>query len=397
MARLNAPKHRGGKMDSLANDYRAGLLTVQNSVCLSLYQPTHRFFPDNQQDQLRFRKLLKQLEESLRQKHPARDADSLLQPLQALGRDTGFWNRTLDGLAVLCAPDFFRAYRLQRTVPELAIVANSFHTKPLMRVVQSADQYQVLSLTRQKIRLFEGNRDMIDELELARGVPRTITEALGEELTEPHSTVASYGMDAGSTGLGMHHGHGGRKDQVDIDIERFFRVIDRAILEHHSRPSGLPLILAALPEYHGLFHQLSHNSFRIAEGIKINPESLSPDELRQRAWEVMEPKYLARLSGLIDDFGVALAKNLGTDQLDKIAEAALGGRVRTLLIEADRQVPGRVSQTTGHIEFKELEHPDVDDLLDDLGEMVLKKGGEVIVVPSEKMPSKTGVAAIYRF
>jgi hypothetical protein len=43
----------------------------------------------------------------------------------------------------------------------------------------------------------------------------------------------------------MHHGHGGKKDEADIDAERFFRAIDRAVLEHHSRPSGLPLMLAA--------------------------------------------------------------------------------------------------------------------------------------------------------
>jgi hypothetical protein len=29
----------------------------------------------------------------------------------------------------------------------------------------------------------------LDEIEPAQGVPRTITEALGEELTEPHQTV----------------------------------------------------------------------------------------------------------------------------------------------------------------------------------------------------------------
>jgi hypothetical protein len=384
-------------MDLLANDYRAGLLTAQEPLCLSLYQPTHRFYPDNQQDPLRFRQLVRKLEDSLRQKHPAREVEPLLEPFHALGRDTGFWNRTLDGLAVLGAPGLFRAYRLQRSVPELAVVADSFHTKPLMRIVQSADRYQVLSLSRQKIRLFEGNRDMLDEVELAPGVPRTITEALGEELTDPHSTVASYGMDAGTTGMAMHHGHGGRKDQIDIDAERFFRIVDRAILEHHSRPAGLPLILAALPEHHGFFHQLSHNPFLSAEGIKNNPEALSTDELRKRAWQVMEPKYLARLARLIEDFGAALAKNLGAEDLDQVSEAALSSRVGTLLVEADRQVPGRLNQTTGQIELKDLAHPEVDDLLDDLGEMVLMKGGEVVVVPAERMPTKTGVAAIYRF
>ena len=52
---------------------------------------------------------------------------------------------------------------------------------------------------------------------------------------------------------------------MDLDAERFFRAVDRAVLEHHSRPSGLPLILAALPEHHSLFRPLSENSFLVSE------------------------------------------------------------------------------------------------------------------------------------
>jgi hypothetical protein len=36
-------------------------------------------------------------------------------------------------------------------------------------------------------------------------------------------------------------------------------------------------------------------------------------------------------------------------------------------------------------------------LLDELGELVLSKGGEVLVVPSGDMPSQTGLAAIYSY
>src|SRR5215813_14104752 len=193
--------------------------------CLSLYQPTHRHHPDNQQDPIRFRNLVKTLEQSLRQKYPAREVRPLLQPLNELASDRDFWNHTQDGLAVLCAPDQFRIYKLQRRVPELAIVADSFHIKPLLRIVQSADRYQILGLSRGAIKLFEGNRDALDEIELAPGVPRTVADALGEELTEPHQTVRSLGGVGGSS-VAFHHGHGGKSDEVAVDVERFFRAVD---------------------------------------------------------------------------------------------------------------------------------------------------------------------------
>jgi hypothetical protein len=319
-----------------------------------------------------------------------------LEPFEALAKDREFWNHTLDGLAVLGGLGLFQVFQLQRPVAQLAVVADSFHTKPLRRFLQSVDRYQVLGLSLNKIQLFEGNRDAIDEIDLAPGVPRTINEALGDELTKPHLNVHSSG-GVGQTSTSMHQGQGGKKDEVDIDAERFFRAIDRAVLEHHSRPSGLPLILAALPDHHNLFQRVSHNSFLMAEGLAVNPNTLSIDELRERAWQVVEPQYQAQLAALVEEFAVANSKGLGDNDLVQIAHASVARRVATLLLEADRQIAGRLNVATGQIELSDLSHPQVDDLLDDLGELVEKMGGRVMVIPTELMPGRTGLAAIYRY
>ena len=80
------------------------------------------------------------------------------------------------------------------------MVAESFHVKPLIRILQSADRYHVLGLNRQQIKLFEGNRDALDEVELDPAVPRTATEVLGEESKEVHLSVWSS-----APGAGVHH------------------------------------------------------------------------------------------------------------------------------------------------------------------------------------------------
>lgn len=375
------------------NELPVKLPTSDEAPCLSLYQPTHRHFPENRQDPIRYRNLVKQLKQSLEQKYPAREVKPLLSPLEDLAHEPEFWNHTQDGLAVLSAPDLFRIYKLQRPVHELAIAADSFHTKPLLRILQSADRYQVLGLSRGAIKLFEGNRDALDEIDLEPGVPRTIKEALGDKLTEPHQTVASYG----GSGAAMHHGHGGKSDEVDIDMERFFRAIDRSILEHHSRPSGLPLMLAALTEHHSAFRKISQNPFRMKEGIDIHPDAVSIDELRDRAWRIVEPQYLAVLDQIVGEFRQSKPSGLADDELPKVFMAALSGRISRLLIEAEREIPGHLDTATGKVEVADLSHPQVDDLLDDLGQLVLDKGGQVVVVPAERMPTETGAAAIYRF
>jgi len=389
-------------MEPLFNVQLATLLGTVESPCLSLYQPTHRRHPENQQDPIRYRNLLKRLEDSLLRKYPTQEVTSLLAPVHALAANASFWNHTTDGLAVFAAPGIFEIFTLLRPVPERAIVADSFHIGPLLRILQSADRYQVLGLNQQAIKLFEGNRDRLEEIEPGQGVPRTITTALGEELSEPRLVVGSYGTGPGGPGrgggsAGMRHGHGGKKDEVDIDRDRFFRAIDRAVTEHHSKPSALPLIVAALAQHHAHFQDISHNPFLVPDGIKAHPDAISMDALRESAWQVMEPRFRARIAEFVDRFGAARARQLASADLSDIAAAAAAGRVETVLVEADRQVPGRLDAVSGRIGPADGADPEVDDLIDDVAELVLRRGGEVWVVPADRMPTDSGLAAIYRF
>ena len=348
--------------------------------CLSLYQPTHRSHPDNQQDPIRFRHLVQALEKSLRQQHPADAVKSLIEPFEALAEDQDFWNHTLDGLAVLSAPKLFRVFLLQRqtaTLAELAVVSDSFHTKPLRRWLQSTGRYQVLALSLHKVQLYEGDRNALDVVSLAPGVLQAMSAELGGENAEPHTTASSFQV-------------------IGDEAVRHFRAIDRAVLEHHSRPTGLPLMLAALPEHHHLFRQVSHNPLLMAEGLMVDPQGLTQEQLRQRAWDVAAPQQKAQQTEWSDTYAAAAAKGLGSEDLAQVAHAAAAGRVATLLIEAQRQVAGRIDASTGRIDPAGLDNPHVDDVLDDLGELVESMGGKVHVLSAECMPSRTGVAASFR-
>jgi Bacterial archaeo-eukaryotic release factor family 3 len=378
-------------VQALASQFTDLLSGAHAAPCLSLYQPTFRSFPEKRQDPIRFKNLLGTLHDALRQHYPQHAQEALLQPFHALAEDPDFWNHTLDGLAVLANRELFRVYRLQRPTPERAVVADSFHIKPLIRILQSADRYQLLALTQRSARLFEGNRDAVDEIPLAAGVPRTIEDALGEELTEPFLTASSRG----SGGAPIYHGHGSRKDEQKTDTERFFRAVDRAVWQWHSRPSGLPLILAALPEHHATFRHVSHNPQLAAETIDVNPDTLDATALRRLGWEAEQPRYLALTAQLTERFHSARSKGLASDELTQVAAAASASRVATLMVDADQYVPGRLEPETGTL--RATQTPDMDDLLDDLAELVLRRGGEAVVIPRERMPASTGLAALYRY
>jgi hypothetical protein len=382
------------KMDKLDHDYPHALLATHTPPCLSLYQPTHATHPDNQQDVIRFRNLVKSLEASLQQQgHRPRDVAPLLEPLDALAGDRAFWNHALQGLAVLRNPDDTRVYRLQRSVPELAIVADSFHTKPLLRIQQSADRYQILALSRAQARLYEGNRDELAEIDVSAVIP--LANDVGAKGSELERATRIYGATTaeGTT----RHGTGGERHFRENETERFFRAVDRAVIEHYSQPSGLPLLLATLPENRHAFRTLTTNPRLLDVTIDVNPNDLSETELRERAWQAILPSYVARLATLLDAIHAATARHAGSLDLADVVRAAHQGRVATLLIDADRRVAGTVDAATGTLVVDPRADAAGADVLDDVGEQVLRTGGEVIVVPSQRMPSDSGVAAVYRY
>ena len=381
-------------MITRVSDYPAVVFASQEPPCLSLYQKTHRRHPENQQDPIRFRNLVKKLEESLAKKYPKREVAPLLQPFHDLAEDHRFWNHTLDGLAFLSAPGMFKLYKLQGEVKDIAVVSDSFYTKPLVRIFQSHERYQVLGLTRNEIGLFEGTKDSLDKISLAEGVPRTMVEALGERVTPPHQTVASYG---GTRGPAMHHGHGAKKDEDGVDAERFFRIVDKAVLENHSCHSRLPLVLAALSENQGLFRQISQNQWLMGEGIVMNPDALENVALQEKAWKIVEPQIRQRTAALLGEHADAYARGLGSADIEHVAQAAASGKVSVLFIDNDARIPGALDRATGTV-FPDLGgEPAAGDLLDDIGELVLQKGGVVRVIPTQVMPSRTGIAATFRF
>ena len=354
------------------------LFADREGPCVSIYMPTERQFSGNQKDAEKYRQLVSRVATSLATEYPAAASDGLLQPLHELAGNERFWQHTLDGLAVLRAPDYYKVYKLQRKVPERAIVADSFHTKPLLRIAQSADRFHVLAVTRDHARLFLGDRYSLDEVQTDPGFPHTIAEALGEADWD-----------------GQEYTHG--SDEIDQATQRFFRVVDRAVAERYSKPFGVPLLLAALPQNQPAFRAVSHNQQLLDEGIAINPDALTADALRERAWGIVEPRYRARLAGFVDDYNAGKVRSLATDNLDEIAMSVLGGRVRVLLVEDERIIAGRIDRNTGSIHYGDLGDVHTDDLLDDLAEFTLRMGGEVVIVEAASMPTKSGAAAVYRF
>lgn len=372
-------------MHVLNNQLLAKLLNQQSGPCLSISQNTHRSFPDNAQDVIRFKNLVKQLEASLEKMggEAIKEKERLLAPFKRLAADSEFWKHNYDGLVVLSNATDSYVFKVQSPVIDFAVVAHSWHLKPLLRSLQTADRFQVLAVSRDSATLYEGNRYALDKAATASTFPH-VNEDIGG-IDDTHVTSAK-----------THHIE--RSNEIDKDTENYFRAVDRATYESYSAPSDLPLILVTLPEHQGMFRRISHNPYLLEQGVGVDPKSLEANDLLQRVWQVMEPIYHQRTRDEIERFKQAQGTGLSQDDVEEVYKAALAGRVEHLLVDADLRIPGKLLPEQERIEFVgSFDAPDAEDVLDDIAELVLRNGGRVMVVPPEIMPTPTGVAAVYRY
>ncbi len=378
----------------IAYHFPNGIMYQEGFPCISLYQPTHRHFPENKKDPIVFKNLLREIENSLSQKYEKDVVVQMMKPFFELEKDDRFWNTTTDGIAILARQNKCVVYNLQGSVKEFATVANSFHIKPLIKAFQSMESYQLLGLSRKNFTLYQGNKHGFSEIVLSPDAPRTLEEVLGEQLTDPY---LAHGTNRGAGDHSVYHGQRDVRQEIHNDTEKYFRYVDHFVRENYSKPSKLPLILVSLMEYHTQFKNISSNPYLLGECIPNSYDSLKMDELTRKALEIIKPINVEKMRNLTESYKNAEAESLGSSDLKQVAKAAYEGRIETLLLEEDKIVPGKIDNETGEVEFGTLGNPDYDDILDDIAELTVRRKGDVLILPKDMMPSTTGVSAMYRY
>ena len=376
------------------------LLEPHRPPCLSLYMPTHRNVPANLVDVHQFRRLVDSLEAGLLLKHRRDEADRLLEPFQRLDANATFWQHTLDGLAVLSSDGKAEVFRVQQPFQPLALSSDRFHTMPLMRVAASIERFDVLALSSREARVYEGTTDGLDPVDLgAESAGGTLDrwDFIDQETFQAHRVRQRSGP-VGS----VHGGFGSKTDDIDADTERFFREVDRIVVERVSNRSQLPLVLVAISEHASLFRKLSANPRLLDEWISTDPKMLEGPDLVQLVRSIADTDRRRRIERLATVFSKARDEGRGSGDLSDIARAAVAGQVATLLVEQDRLEPGKLDRATGAIAWGEDVETEsgielAGDLVGILAEEVLLRDGEIVSLRPIEMPVETGVAAIYRY
>lgn len=383
-------------MDLLTLEELKALAKENVSPCVSLFMPTHRAGAGTRQDSIRFKNLLREAEGGLRSlglRSPI--AKGLLEPAQRLLANSAFWRHQSDGLAVFVSADLFRYYRLPLDLAEQVVVGERFHLKPLLPFFMGDGHFFLLALSQNQVRLLEGTRHSVDELDL-EGVPTSLSEALGYDVLEKQIQFHTRTQAPGTGGRSaVFHGHD-PADEAKGRILRYFRQVNEG-LDRVLKGEHAPLVLAGVEYLLPLYKEVNTYPYLLERGIYGNPEGLTPTELHKRAWEIVGPHFLEAKQTARARYQELVGTGKTSTDVREVVLAAYHGQVDVLFVALSVQQWGRFLPETNTVLLREEPMPADEDLLDTASIQTVLNGGTAYAVERDKVPDNAPLAAIFRF
>jgi hypothetical protein len=358
------------------NDIRF-LQSLRGYPALSILAPTHRSFPENRQDPIRVKNLVKQAGERLLSEFSKREVEPLLSRLNALAAEIDY-DYTLDGLALFVNQDLAQKFYLPFQIKERVVVDQTFATRDLVYALNRSPRYWVLALSEQPTRLYEGWRDTLIEV-AANGFPMAYE---GPGATEP-----------------MPGGRGINKSAYRDERHRqFFRQVDAAFGQI-AKVDLLPLVVVGVDRYLAFFNEVSSNKNLLATTLTGSHDKTPAHELAKLVWPLVESHLARQREQVLQELDAAVSAGKYASGIDAAWRMAHEGRGAVLLVEEDFHYPARVDASGLHLTpADELVGPEVfDDAVDELIETVLDKNGRVVFVENGALAAHQRLAMILRY
>lgn len=387
-------------MDILEQKDLKRLVEISGAWCVSLYMPAHRVGCEQQQDSIRLKNLVAQAKEKLIDYGVDKSkVQEMMRPVDLMVTDTDYWQHQSDGLAVFLSSDFSRIFRLPANFDELVVVSKNFHIKPLLPLLNGNGQFHILALSLNKIRLFLGNRDFINEMELP-DMPTSMEEALYMDDPKKHLDFHTGTRNSGNHGNqpAMFHGQGKQSDNDEKNILQYFQRVNDG-LKRLMDDESIPMVLAGVDYLLPIYHNANSYAGLMADGLTGNPDEMRAAELHQRAWKLVEPIFGKGKSEAIKQFRQLHGKQSDrvSVELKTVVKAAKYGQVDTLFIPLSIQRWGRFEQEDDRVKLDENLGHQNEDLFNFAATQTILNAGQVYALQPGDMPGDEELAAIFRY
>jgi hypothetical protein len=361
-------KLNGGIMLASKKMTLSPILESNGGVHLSVYLVNRSNLIDLK---AQIREIISQSYEHLSLTMSLKETSKFLEPLDSLLLDANIFKKMKGNIGIFRKQDFFVVINLPIEVEKSFQVATSFHVKPLLKWLQNDHDFLLLGLGKDSAELYLGGQDSF----------KLIDSVILPEFFKNRDSLRSYLSTKEIKQLKI------KEEETFIWLNEWVTQItkvsspklfiagERSIVESMKINFKYDnLVKAAVANSFG-----AHNVLDVCQSIR----------------KILKTQSKNCIERALSEFLFAEEENRSCKNIFQITKAVVEGRVRKLIISDDVNVFGTIDKKSGGLSIHpfDLDHED-DDVLDDLAQMVLSQGGEVIIASRDQIPKSRPILAI---
>lgn len=372
------------------------LLQLRNKPVISIYFPTVKKGPEQQQNPIRFSNMIKKAKDMLEKSGASNHQIKVkLDEVAQLEHDPDYWKYQRQGLAIFVTPDEYRFVRLPIKVKELVTVNHHPFIKPLLPLITTNGQFFILTLSQNNIKLYQANRTDIDKLHLGDDVSVSMDDYFAD--TEVRTYLQFHtGTSSSGNRPGVFHGQGGGEEDYKKDIEEFLNHIENSVTDLLEGEQA-PLVLAGVEFLTSMYAKLNKYNHLVEDIIEGNPESTDKQALHAAAWKIVRPIFKANEQTALDAFHSLQGTGKTSNQVPEVVTGAFDGRVKDLFILRDHEVWGEYVEDAREVLVHDERTAKSLDLLDLATAQTILTKGNVYSLKANEMIADSVLAATFRY
>jgi hypothetical protein len=366
------------------------LIKQSQDLNITITLPTHKKGEEVQQDPIRFKNQLNEVEKELKEKGMKEsEIDSLLKRPKELLEDLIFWNHGDEGLAVYINKDNFELFELPYSLKEQVYVNDHFLITPLLPMISLDGSYHILGVSQKKVRLLKCNRRNVVDV-----TPDDIFTSIEEFIEEKPEIQLQFHTGADNEDA-MFFGHGGSDEDKKVIVEKYFRGVEESVTRQ-MKQSNDPLILAGTEEILSIYRSINKYKRLLDSPIFGYAGEMKDNELLEAGWKIIREYFLKDMYNAIEQFKDENSDRV-SNNLSTIIESTVMGKTDTLFIAKDEVSWGEYDEDEHTVHFKNSKNGKSNELLNWTALKAYEQGGKVFVLPKSEMPHASTIAALFRF
>lgn len=345
---------------------------------ISIIIPTNTKYPQFKHDQEKLKLLVKKVKENISNEFPPSIAEPLIAKLSKVYQEIDFTHLS-KGLAIYVSREQEKIFHLPFPVSEKIIIDKSFEIRDLLYATKHTLDYLVLLISSNGNKLFKGFNTSLEEIKLI-DAPRDVKEWK----IDLASKVGNF-TDAEVV-----------KEET---LEKYLRDIDKSI-SAELKTMDLPLVILGVEKINNLFKNITKNEHAIIGYVSGNFEHATLPEITDKVAVVFENKFAKEQQEYLNLLDDAVGKGNFASGINEVWRVAMEQRGRILLVEKNYTCPAKYGKTKYTLLTNDIDRDSIytlKDAVDDLIEIVLKFGGDVVFLEEGKLLDHNRIALITYF